>query len=470
MTTTENDTHQKQPTRDGELEGTPRRVIAIVGRPNVGKSALFNRLVGRRMAIVHEESGVTRDRLAAQVKFNDEPFEIIDTGGLALVDGATTDNVIEQGIRKQVDVALQDAAVVLFIVDTMSGLVPLDEQVARELHQSGVPVLLATNKSDNESLASTSTEFQSLGFPVFPISALHNLGIHELLTQALKHLPEVEATEEQVPLKIAVLGRPNVGKSSYVNSLIHDERTIVSDIPGTTRDSIEVPMMIGKGDHARHYLLIDTAGIRRLGKVDSVVERFSLFRTETSIAKSDIVVLLIDAEQGPTAQDKKIANKIVEHEKGCAVFVNKWDLAMQEKIDEATYAEALIDVMPFLRHTPILFMSALSGYNLQRSVETINYVASQVDKSLSTGTLNRVLHDAFQRVQPPLVKNMRLKLYYATQTGKKPIRISLFVNNPKRLVPAYKGYLIKQLRAAFGLEGAPIVLLLRRSHKARGKY
>jgi len=252
--------------------------------------------------------------------------------------------------------------------------------------------------------------------------------------------------------------------------LIQSERVIVSDIPGTTRDSIEVPMTVGQGEDAQHYLLIDTAGIRRLGKIDTVVERFSLFRTETSIAKSDMVVLLIDAEQGPTTQDKKIAQKIMEREKGCAIFVNKWDLAMEEKINKETYSEALYDVMPFLRHAPIVFMSALSGYNLKRSVDVINYVASQVDKTLSTGVLNRVLHDAFQRVQPPLVKNMRLKLYYATQTGTKPIRISLFVNNPKRLAPAYKSYLLKQLRAAFGLEGAPIVLLLRRSHEPRGNF
>lgn len=249
---------------------SPRRVIAIVGRPNVGKSALFNRIVGRRMAIVHEESGVTRDRLAAEAAWNDERFELIDTGGLALMDNTTADGQIDKGVRDQVRVAIEDAAVVIQVVDIRTGPVPLDEEVSRILHTAGTPTLVAANKADHDGLDRDAAAFADLGFPVIPVSALHNRGVGDLLAAAVTPLPEAEDRPETHPLKIAVVGRPNVGKSSYINRLLNHDRVIVSSVPGTTRDSIEVPFALGRGKQARHYLLIDTAGIRRLGKVDSV--------------------------------------------------------------------------------------------------------------------------------------------------------------------------------------------------------
>lgn len=452
-----------------EIETTPRRrVVAIVGRPNVGKSALFNRLVGRRMAIVHEESGVTRDRLVAAAEWGGHRFQVIDTGGLAHMDGSQPEDAITAGIESQVAVALQDAAVVLFVVDASTGELPLDREVARLLHETGTPVLVAANKADNDKLAAQSNEFESLGFPVFPVSALHGRGVDEMVEAVVAKLPPPSEEPEAKALKIAVLGRPNVGKSSYINAMLKNERVIVSEVPGTTRDSIEVPFMVGEGEETRHYVLIDTAGIRRLGKVDTVVERFSLFRADTSIAQSDVVVLMIDAQEGPTAQDKKIATKIIQKEKGCVIFVNKWDLALGRDFTEAEYTAALHRTVPFLRFAPILYISAKNGYNLGRSIESIDYVASQVRAKLTTGTLNRVLKDATQRVQPPLVNGIRLKIYYATQTGTQPVRVTLFVNNPKKITPAYRAYLQSSLRKAFGLEGAPLVLLLRRSHEPRG--
>lgn len=445
-------------------ERATRRVIAIVGRPNVGKSALFNRIVRRRVAIVHEQSGVTRDRLVMEVDWQDERFELIDTGGLALMDGAVAADRIEEGIRRQVEVAVQDAAVVILVGDLTAGCMPLDVEVARILRGSGRPVLVAANKADAPEQDSRAGEFEVLGFPVTPVSALHNRGIGDLLDQAVSRLPPAVEAEAVEPLKIAVVGRPNVGKSSYINRLLRDERVIVSEVPGTTRDSIEVPFVVGTGEGARHYRLIDTAGIRRLGKIDNVVERFSLFRTEESIDRADVVVMMMDASQGPTSQDKKIARKILDQSRGCLLLVNKWDLAMEAEITQRRYGAALHEALPFLNFVPTVFVSAQSGYNIRKSVEAIDYVAAQVATELSTGVLNRVLHDAFERVQPPLVNGHRLKFYYATQIGSKPVRIMLFVNNRRKLLATYETYLVSCLRKAFGLEGAPVRLRFRSAH------
>jgi len=442
----------------------PRRVIAIVGRPNVGKSALFNRVIGRRMAIVHEESGVTRDRLAAEATWNDKRFELIDTGGLALMDNATAAGRIEEGVRDQVRVAVEDAAVVIQVVDIRTGPVPLDKEVSRILHAAGTPTLVAANKADHDGLDRDAAGFVDLGFPVTPVSALHSRGVGDLLAAAVTQLPEAEDRPETNPLKIAVVGRPNVGKSSYINRLLNHDRVIVSDVPGTTRDSIEVPFALGKGKQARHYLLIDTAGMRRLGKVDTVVERFSLFRAERSIEKADVVILMLDASAGPTSQDKKIAHKIFTSNRGCVAMINKWDLAMDAGVTQRKYGAALHDELPFMGFVPTVFVSAESGYNIRRSIDVIDHVAAQVRTQLTTGVLNRVLHDAFDRVQPPLVKGSRLKFYYATQTGIQPPRISLFVNNARKVRANYRSYLVNALRQAFGFEGAPVVLRFRTSH------
>ncbi len=437
----------------------PQRIVAIVGRPNVGKSALFNRLAKRRLSIVHEESGVTRDRVACEVQWDGEHFELIDTGGIHLMDGATATDRIHAGIHDQVDTAVEDAAVLLLVVDIEAGLLPLDQEVARQLRESGRPVLIAANKADHPGRDDRSMEFDPLGFPVFPVSALHDRGMEALMTEVIDLLPPATPAEKIDALKVAVVGRPNVGKSSFINRLLRHDRVIVSPQPGTTRDSIEIPFTLGKGPQARRYRLIDTAGMRRKGKVHDPVERFSLMRAEKSIQHADVVVHMLDAEQGPTAQDKTIASMILARHKGAVLMINKWDLA--KDATQRQYTKALRHALPFLDFVPIIYVSAHSGLNIRKSIETIDYVASQIRIECTTGLLNRVLRDAFNRTQPHAVAGRRLKLYYATQTGIQPVRIRLFVNHPRHVSRNYEAYLMKSLRAAFGLEGAPLVLQYR---------
>lgn len=440
-------------------ENSGGRVVAIVGRPNVGKSAIFNRLAGRRIAIVDAQSGVTRDRLMREISWGEERFELIDTGGVCNIDGAIMPDKIETGIRNQIDAALADAAVAVFVTDIASGLFPLDQEVARMLRVSGCFTVVAANKADTPGRDKDASEFDRFAFPLFCVSALHNRGFGPLMDAVIEALPHVENVTVRNPLKVAVIGRPNVGKSLYVNRLLRNDRVIVSDVPGTTRDSIDIPFVVGKGNQARHYVLIDTAGMRRAGKVKSSVERFSLFRAEKSISNADVVVLMLDAVQGPTAQDKKIASLILKRGKGCLILVNKWDIAGETT--QRQYGPAIFRAMPFMGHCPIMFMSAKTGYNIRRTVEAIDHVAAQVRVVLPTGILNRTILDAYERVHPPTIKGKRLKLFYATQVGCKPVRIRLFVNDPKRVRPAYRDYLIKTLRQKFGLEGAPVVLQFR---------
>jgi GTPase len=439
----------------------PRRVVAIVGRPNVGKSAIFNRLAERRIAIVHAQSGVTRDRLMREVSWRNERFELIDTGGVCNIDDAVSRDEIDAGIRGQVDIALGDAAVALFVVDIDEGIVPMDEEVAGILRSSTCRTFVLANKADHAGRDSAAAEFERFGLPAFPVSALHDRGFKPLMKEVVQALPDVENVTVGNPLKVAVVGRPNVGKSSYVNRLLRNERVIVSDVPGTTRDSIDIPFVVGKGEQARHYLLIDTAGMRRVGKIKDSVERFSHFRSERSIREADVVVLVLDAIAGPTSQDKRIAASIVENGKGCVVLVNKWDL---EETTQRQYGPELARMMPFMGHCPVVFVSAKEGYNIRRSVEAIDHVGSQIKATLPTGVLNRTILDAYERVNPPTIKGKRLKIYYATQVGTEPLRVRLFVNDPRRSRDAYTSYLIKILRRRFGLEGAPIRLQYRSSH------
>jgi GTP-binding protein len=438
-------------------ETTKQRVIAIVGRPNVGKSAIFNRLAGRRIAIVHAQSGVTRDRLMHEVIWNDEHFELIDTGGIGTIEAATADS-IDGGIRLQVDAALEDAAVAMQVVDLEAGVVPLDEEVAAILRKSGCPAFIAANKADNPKRDADAAEFEQLGLPVFPVSALHDRGFGELMDAMIPELPPPVEQEAKDVLRVAVVGRPNVGKSSYINRLLRSDRVIVSDVPGTTRDSIDVPFTVGHGPQARHYVLVDTAGMRRVGKIDNSVERFSRFRSEKSIKEADVVVLLTDASKDPTAMDKKIAAAVLHEGKGCVVVVNKWDLATTT---QRQFAPEVKRIMPFMGHCPLVFASAKTGYNIRRTVEAIDHVAAQVSTDIPTGVLNRVLEDAYAKVAPPSVKGKRIKLYYATQVSHSPIVLRIFCNDPKRIVPAYRAYLVRTLRTHFGLEGAPILLQFR---------
>ncbi len=444
------------------------RIVAIVGRPNVGKSALFNRIVGRRIAIVHDQPGVTRDRLSAEARRGNERFELIDTGGLGFIDGEAAKDVMSAGTRAQAEVAIADASVIIFATDVTDGVTPLDREVAALLRASGRPVLLAANKADHEGLDAQSAEFASLGFPVFPVAALHNRGFDALLDAVIQRLPPGESPTVENPLRVAIVGKPNAGKSSFINRVLRHDRVIVSPIPGTTRDSIEIPFTIGSGPQARHYRLIDTAGLRKLRRAEDAVERWSVMRAQKSIEDADVVVLMLDAAQGPTEQDKKIAGLILEARKGCVLLVNKWDLATADtKVTQREYEKALRRDLYFLSYVPIVFVSAASGLNVRKAIETIDYVAAQISTTLPTSTLNKVLHDAVKRVAPPRTGGKRLKFYYATQTGVRPVRFRFFVNQPELCVPSYQAYLISALRAAAGFEGAPLVVEYRSSHERK---
>ncbi len=433
-----------------------KRVVAIVGRPNVGKSALFNSIAGRRIAIVHSQSGVTRDRLMREVHWQERVFDLVDTGGLCLPDSRQNADVIESAIREQVGAALEDAVAVILVADATAGITPLDEDVAAMLRGKGLAVIVAANKCDSPERDVLSADFERLGFPVFPVSALQNRGLEALMQPALEELPDISVAPDVDPVYVAVVGRPNVGKSSYLNRLLRSNRVIVSDQAGTTRDSVDIAFEVGSGDSARHYVLIDTAGMKKRSKVKTAVEKYGMMRAGQSIRRCDLAVLLLDAAQGPTAQDKKIASEIQERQKGCIVAVNKWDLS--EDVTQREYAAAAKKALPFLSYCPLIFLSAKSGYNIRRSIDAIDYVAGQVREKLPTGALNKALHDAQGRTSPPSVRGKQFKIYYAVQTGVQPVSIRLFVNDPALMVRAYESYLVRSLRENFGLEGAPVKL------------
>ena len=438
-----------------------RRVVAIVGRPNVGKSAIFNRIAGRRIAIVHDESGVTRDRLMTEVNWDGARFDLVDTGGVNVFDRETERDTIAAGVRAQVDAALADAAVAILVVDAISGRHPTDEEVARIVRRSNVPCFVAVNKCDLPQHETGVGDFETLGLPLFPVSAMHSRGFGDLMDAVIPKLPDTVNETIANPLKVAIVGRPNAGKSSYINRLLNSDRVIVSDVPGTTRDSIPVPFTIGSGPQARHYTLIDTAGMRSVHKIDNAVERFSRFRAERSVQEADVVVLVMDADVGPSVQDKHIAAMTQEHHKGCVLVVNKWDLAQAKEITQTKAEPALRSIMPFMNYCPVVFISTLTGYNMRRSIEVIDRVAAQTRMQMPTGMLNRTLDAATARVAAPMIGGKRFKLYYGTQTSVAPVTLRIFVNDPKRITKAYNDYLTRCLRERFGLEGAPIVLNFR---------
>ena len=449
------------------MSETPKseRIVAIVGRPNVGKSALFNRLVRRRLAIVHSEEGVTRDRLMAAAEWLGQKFRVVDTGGLSLMDRARSGDEIMQATADQVQAAIEDSAAVILVVDLTAGLQPLDREVARLLRKAGRPVVVAANKADLPAQDEQAGDFAALGYPVFPVSAAHGRGIEELMAAVLPHLPPASGEPEPARLKVAVVGRPNAGKSSYINRLTGQQRVIVSAVPGTTRDNVDVPFTLKAADGAeRHYWLVDTAGMRKQGRVHESVEKFSLFRAEQGIAEADIVVLVLDAEEGPGSQEKKIAALIREHHKACVVLVNKWDLAKGTDVKAADYEESMRRELFFLGDIPVLFASAASGFQIRRSFEVIDAVAARLETKMPTGVLNRVVRDAFARSQPPFAKGKQLKFYYATQTGLNPPRVTLFVNDPKLSTPPHQAFLTARLREAFDLAGVPLILRYRSSH------
>jgi GTPase len=491
-------------------------LIAIVGRPNVGKSALFNRIAGKRIAIVHDQPGVTRDRVTAEVEWNGRPFTLVDTGGIGLLRREKASDVIMKAALEQAELAMESAVAIILVVNVQEGVVPLDKEVAGKLHRSGKPILVAVNKVDTERAEKNATEFSELGFEkIFPVSAIHGEGIRNLMDAATAFLPKVEGSEisetlpqeEPVqedadsnespspagrgrmmdvstsPLRLAIVGRPNVGKSSIINALTKSERVIVSPIPGTTRDAIDVPFEVVTDGVRQQYVLIDTAGMRKTRRIDDSIEFFSVQRSEDSIERSDIVVLVLDAESGITEQDKKIADRIVENRRACIVVVNKWDLFDQE-VREAREKEivrrknkerregqekemsTLMEFgqwvqkkLFFLDYAPVIFTSAKSGFHLERLLEAVRYVASQLQQKIPTSILNRTLRDAVERRQPISAAGHRLKFFYATQVRLAPPTFLLFVNRDELFSDQYKKYLAGELRKAFGYEGCPVVLV-----------
>ncbi|MFZ2642579.1 MAG: ribosome biogenesis GTPase Der [Verrucomicrobiia bacterium] len=449
-------------------------VIAIVGRPNVGKSALFNRIVGKRIAIVHDEAGITRDRISVDTEWNGVPFTLLDTGGIGLVKGEQTSDEIVTAMRQQARVAIQDAALIVLVVDSRDGVVPLDHEVVRQLRESGKLIFLAVNKVDSEKQQNLLVDFLSLGFKkVFPVSAIQGFGVDEMLDEAVKILPAdlseagAQTPKTEVPLKIAIVGRPNVGKSSLVNRLVRADRVIVSDMPGTTRDSVDVPFSVEVGGETRPYVLIDTAGIRPRKKVDTSVEFFSVRRAELSIERCDLAVLVLDATFGVSAQDKKIGGKILAANKGCILAVNKWDL-IGEKVQK-DFIEQLHHILFFLDFAQVVFVSAKTGQGLSRLISAVHGVDHQLSQSITTGLLNRNMADAISARHPPARSGHRLKFFYATQVGTRPPHLLLFVNRPDLFTSSYRKYLSDRLRAAFGFQGCPIVISARARERIEPK-
>lgn len=465
-------------------------IIAIVGRPNVGKSALFNRIAGRRIAIVHDRPGVTRDRVTAELEWRGRPFTLIDTGGIGVMRGETAQDVITRAAYDQVQVAIDTSDLILFVVNVQEGILPLDEEVAVRLRKSGKRVLLVVNKVDTGRAEAGAGEFDRLGFPdSFPISAIHSRGIDELMTASIAALPEMAELpgpgegSSTAPLKLAFVGRPNVGKSSIINRLTRSDRVIVSPIPGTTRDAVDVPFEVETDGARERYLLIDTAGMRKARRVDDSIEFFSVQRTADSIGRADIVVLVLDAVSGILEQDKKVADIIVAKRRACIVVVNKWDLvaegvrkAREEEIEQrrnktrnrddhrqrmttlSEFGEWVQAKLFFLDYAPVIFTSAVEGFQLDRLLEAIRYVGAQMQQQIPTAVLNRTINDAVENRQPVSKQGMRLKFFYATQTGQAPPSFLMFVNRDDILSDEYTKYLTREMRKAFGFEGCPIVL------------
>ena len=446
----------------------PGRVVAIVGRPNVGKSALFNRIARQRIAIVFDQPGVTRDRVAREVEATGQRFMLVDTGGLAFDRTPGSDDPLAAETRQQAALAVTDAAVCLVVVDARAGVTPLDEEVLKRVRESGVPCAIVANKCDAETDDARADEFVRFGMPVLPCSAEHGRGIAEIVAFATAKLPPPDADAAAArPLRVAVVGRPNAGKSSYINRLLNAERVIVSDIPGTTRDCVDVPFTIGSGPTARRYVLVDTAGMKKHTQMSKTsVDNFSLFRSEKAIEEADVVLLVMESELGPTKQDMRIAGKILDAHRACVILMNKWDLAHEKDMKEAEATKVLRHMMPFLSFAPVVFCSAKSGYNVRRTVDAIDAVASSVQARLPTGVLNRTIETATKKTLAPMVRGKRLKVYYGLQVGNDPLTIRLFVNDPKLVTDAYLSYMEKAIRARFGLEGAPIRMFLKaRSRK-----
>ena len=431
-------------------------IVAIVGRPNVGKSMLFNRLAGQRLSIVEDTPGVTRDRLYAPCEWGGRTFTIVDTGGIE----PNTDSEILQFMRDQAELAIQTATVIVLVCDIRTGVTAADQDVANMLLRSKKPVVLAVNKADSSGEPDpVFYEFYNLGLgdPI-AVSAVHGHGTGDLLEECLKYFPpEDEEDGEDDVIKVAVIGKPNAGKSSLINRILGEERVIVSDMAGTTRDAVDSYFENDKGK----YLFIDTAGMRKKSKVVDRVEKFSVLRATMAIDRADVCLIMIDANDGVTEQDTKVAGLAHEAGKACIIVVNKWDIVEKDDKTMDRMRQAIRADLSYMTYAPIVFISALTGQRVDRLFELINYVNDQATLRIKTGVLNSLLADATTRVQPPTDKGRRLKIYYMTQIGVRPPHFVIFCNDARLFHFSYQRYLENQIRNTFGMEGTPIRLTIR---------
>lgn len=433
-----------------------RPIVAIVGRPNVGKSTLFNALAGERISIVKDYPGVTRDRIYADVTWLNTQFTMIDTGG---IEPDSRDEMLSY-MREQAQIAIDTADVIIFLTDVRQGLVDSDSKVADMLRRSGKPIVLVVNKVDNfEKFMPDVYEFYNLGLgDPFPISSAGKLGFGDMLDEVVKHFTHgnTEEKEDERP-RIAIVGKPNVGKSSIVNKLVGEKRVIVSDIAGTTRDAIDTPVR----RNGKEYILIDTAGLRRKSKIKEELERFSIIRTVSAVERADVVVLVIDATEGVTEQDAKIAGIAHDRGKGMVIVVNKWDLIEKNNHTVKEYTSDIREILSFMPYAEILFLSAETGQRLHRLFEVIEVVIQNQSLRISTGVLNEILTEAVALQQPPSDKGRRLKLYYITQVSIKPPTFVIFVNDKELMHYSYTRYIENKIREAFGFSGTPLKFIIR---------
>lgn len=434
-------------------------LVAIVGRPNVGKSTLFNKIVGKRIAIVEDTPGVTRDRIYADADWLNYKFTLIDTGGIE----PESEDIIAKQMRRQAELAIETADVIIFMVDGREGITAADEDVAEMLRRSHKPIVLAVNKVDHPKFEDTAYDFYALGIgnPI-TISAEQGLGLGDLLDEVVAYFPKCEAELESDAINIAIVGKPNVGKSSLVNALLGYERTIVSDISGTTRDAIDTPFTWNDNE----FVLVDTAGIRRKRAIeDETVERYSVIRSLGAIRRADVVLIVIDASEGMSEQDVRIAGYVHEEGKASVVIINKWDIIEKDTHTMNEFKKKLYSDLAFMSYVPMLFISAKTGQRVNKVLELAKYAYNQNSIRISTGTLNDVISEAVTVTEPPSDKGRRLKIYYATQFATNPPTFALVVNDPAIMHFSYQRYLENYLRKSFGLEATPIRLKVR----ARGK-
>ena len=431
-------------------------MVAIVGRPNVGKSTLFNKIIGKRLSIVDDTPGVTRDRIYSNAEWLGRKFMVVDTGGIEPAGG----DAILAGMRAQAQLAIETASVIVFVTDLQAGVTASDQEVAAMLQKSGKPVVLCVNKCDQVGDVSPEFyEFYNLGIgdPI-AVSSVHGHGTGDLLDAVFSHIPAAEFEEEdEEVIQVAIIGKPNAGKSSLINRIAGEERSIVSDVAGTTRDAIDTRVQ-RKG---KWYNFIDTAGLRRKSRVDNIIEKYSVLRAKMAVERADVCVIMIDGAEGFTEQDSKVAGLAVEQGKACILAVNKWDLVEKDGKTMDSTRKSLMNDFSFMPYAPIIFISAKTGQRIDRLFDLIGYVHSQNTMRIATGMLNDVLADATARVQPPSDKGKRLKIYYITQASTKPPTFVCFCNKAELFHFSYQRYLENQIRSTFGLEGTPVRFIIR---------